>query len=59
MQEHLHEHFYCDSHNGFFEDVTITLTDKTDDKDPKNRENCWVRTLKTLALVGLNIEDCV
>ena len=56
MQEHLHEHFYCDSHNGFF---TITLIDKTDDKDPKNRENCWVRTLKTLALVGLNIEDCV
>ena len=34
MQEHLHS----DGHNGFLEDVTITLIDKTDGKDPKNRD---------------------
>ena len=56
MQEHLYEHFYS---NGFLEDVAITLIDKTDRRDPKNRENYWMRTLKTLAPDGLNIEDCV
>ena len=59
MQEHLFEHFYSDGHNGFLEDVAITLIDKTDGRDPKNRENYWMRTLKTLAPQGLNIEDCV
>ena len=48
-----------DGHNGFLEDVAITLIDKTDGRDPKNRENYWMRTLKTLAPQGLNIEDCV
>ena len=41
-QEHLHEHFDGDSHNGFLEDVAIPLTAKilkTDGKDPKNRDN--------------------
>ena len=56
MQEHLHEQFYSDGHNGFLEDVTITLIDKTDSKDPKNRENYW---MKMLAPDGLNIEECV
>ena len=32
-----------------------TLTDKIDDKDLKNRGNCWMRTLKTLAPDGPNI----
>ena len=59
MQEHLFEHFYSDGHNGFLEDVAITLIDKTDGRDPKNRENYWMRTLKTLAPQGLNTEDCV
>ena len=56
MQENLFEHFYSDGHNGFLEDDAITLIDKTDDRDPKNRENYWMRTLKTLAPEGLNIE---
>ena len=56
MQEHLHERFYSDGHNGFLEDVTITLIDKTDGKDSKNRENYW---MKMLAPDGLNIEECV
>ena len=39
MQEHLYEYFYSDGHNGFLEDVAITLIDKTDRRDPKNRGN--------------------
>ena len=56
MQEHLYEHFYSDGHV-FLDEVTLTLTNKTDAKDPKNTENYRVRTLKTLAPCGLNIED--
>ena len=41
----------------FFEEVTLTLTNKIDGKDPKNTENCRVRTLKMLAPDGVNIED--
>ena len=59
MQEHLFEHFYSEGHNGFLEDVSVTLIDKTDGRDPKKREFYWMRTLKTLAPDGLNIEDCV
>ena len=58
MEEHLYEHDYSENHNGFVEDVTIKLIDKTYGKDAKNRENYWMRTLETLAPVGLNIEDC-
>ena len=39
MQEHLYKYFYSNDHNGFLEDVTITLINKTINKDPKNREN--------------------
>ena len=59
MQEHLYEHSYSDGHNGFLEDVAITLIDKTDGRDSKNRGNHWMRTLKTLAPNGFNTEDCV
>ena len=59
MQEHLYEHFYSDGHNGFFEDVEITLINKTDGRNPKSRESYWMRTLKTLTPTGLKIEDCV
>ena len=59
MQEYLYEHFYSDSHNGFSKDVATTLIDKTDSRYSKNRENYWMRTLKTLAPDGLSIEDCL
>ena len=59
MQEHLFEHFYSEGHNGFLNDVSVTLIDKTDGKDPKKREYYWMRTLKTLAPDGLNIEESV
>ena len=59
MQEHLFEHFYSEGHNGFLDDVSVTLIDKTDGKDPKKREYYWMRTLKTLTPDGLNIEESV
>ena len=57
--KNVYEYFYSLGHNGFLDDDTITLADKTDGKDPKNPENHDMRTLKTLAPDGLNIEDCL
>ena len=59
MQEHFYEHFHSDGDNGFLEDIAITLIDKNDGRDPKNRGNYWMRTLKMLQPDGLSIEDCV
>ena len=59
MQEHLNEHFYSHDHNGFLEEVKITLANKANGKDPKNKENFAMSTLKTLAPGGFNIEDCL
>ena len=58
-QKYLFEHFKSEGHSGFLGNVSITLIDKTDGKDPKRRENYWMRTLKTYAPFGLNIEDSV
>ena len=57
MQEYLYSHFESEGHNGFLEDVSIALIDKTDGSDPKKRETFWMHTLKTLAPYGLNVED--
>ena len=59
MQQHLYEHFYSESHNGFLGNVSISLIDKTDGFQPKKRESYWMRTLKTVAPLGLNIESSV
>ena len=59
LQEHLLRHFYNKGHEGFLQDLSITLIDKTDACYPKKRENYWMRTLKTLAPDGLNVEDSV
>ena len=45
--------------NGFLEEAKITLTDKTNGKDPKNKENYGMSTLKTLTPGGFNIENCL
>ena len=45
--------------SGFLGNVSITLIDKTDGKDPKRRENYWMRSLKIYAPFGLNIEHSV
>ena len=57
MQQHLFEHFASEGHCSFLEDVTIIFIDKTDPKDPNRREHYWRHTLKTMAPLGLNVED--
>ena len=60
MQEHLFGRFKSECHYGFLGNVSMRLVDKTDGKDPKRTiENYWIRTLKTYAPFGLNIEDSV
>ena len=51
---------FCSSnHNCFISDVSVTFIDKTDPSDPPKREDYWRRTLKTMALFGLNVEESV
>ena len=57
MQEHLYRYFSSPDHMEFLDDVSITLIDKKDGSDSKKREDCWMKTLKTMASYGLNIED--
>ena len=59
MQEHLYRHSSSPGHEGFLNDVSVTLIDKTDRSDPKKREDYWMKTLKTMAPYGFNIEDSV
>lgn len=56
---YLHSHFLQDDHNGFLEDCTITLIDKTDAKCPTQREKFWIARLQTLSPKGLNVEEVV
>ena len=39
LQEHLLEHFNSEGHNGFLNDVSVALIDKTDAKNPIKREH--------------------
>ena len=57
MQQLLLEHFASEDHCSFLEDLTTTLTDKTDPKDSSQREHYWRHTLKTMTPLGLNVED--
>ena len=57
LQEHLFEHFNSKGHNGFLHDVSFTLINKTDLKNPTKREHYERHTLKTLGPHGLNVED--
>ena len=59
MQQHLYEHFCSKGHNVFLGNVSIRLVEKTDGFQSKNRENYWMRTVKTLAPLGLNVESAV
>ena len=59
MQQHLYEHFYSEGHNGFLGNVSISLIDETDRFQPKKRENYSMRTLKTLASLGINVENAL
>ena len=56
MQKHLYEHCNLPGPTNFLEDVTVTLTDKTDPRNPTERDY-WIYTLKTKAPICLNMED--
>ena len=57
MQEYLYSHFQSQGHNGFLENVSITLIDKTDYSNPTKRETFWINTFKALATYGFNVEN--
>ena len=59
MLEHIYKHFESEGHTEFLDDVSITLIHKTDSSNPIKSENYWMRTLKTIAPYGLNVEDSV
>ena len=59
MQQHLHEYFYSEGLNGFLGNVSISLIGKTDGFQPKKMENYWMKTLKTVAPLGLNVKSAV
>ena len=59
MPQHLYEHFCSEGHNGFLGNVSISLIDKTDGFQPKKKENDWMKTIKHLAPLGLNVESAV
>ena len=41
MQEYLLKHFNSMEHNGFLNNISVALTAKADDKNPKKREGYW------------------
>ena len=55
FQKHIFEHFNCDGHNEFLENVSITFIDEIDPSNPEKRENYWNQTLQTMVPPGLNI----
>ena len=57
MQKHLYEHFDLPGYTGFLKDATVTLIDKKNPRNPTEREDYWIHTLKTKAPRGLNMED--
>ena len=57
MQQHLYEHFYSEVHNELLGNVYVSLIDRTDGFQRKKRENYWMRTLQTLAPLGLTVEN--
>ena len=57
MQQHIYDHFHSEGRNGFSGNVSNSLIDKTDGFQPKITENYWMRTLKTVAPLGLNVES--
>ena len=49
------EHLSSNYHNGFLEDCSITLIDKTDGVDPARRGEYWRRGLKTVTPYGFSM----
>ena len=59
MQEHLYKHCESERHSVFRDDLSVILIDKTGGSNPTKREKCWIRTLKTIAPYGLNVENSI
>ena len=55
-QNYFHQHFLSNGNNELMNDCEITFIDKTDPSDPTRREFFWMRVLKTIAPLGLNID---
>ena len=56
-QNYFHQHFLCDGHNGLMDDSEIIFIDKTNPSDPTRREFFWMRVLKNIVPLGLNIDE--
>lgn len=54
-QEHLFKQFNCKDRKGLLKNVSITVIDKTGDRDRNKREDYWKRLWKMYALFGLNV----
>ena len=52
MQPLAFGHFSSNDYNGFLEDCSITLIDKTDGSDPTRTEEYWRRVQKMLLHMG-------
>ena len=58
-QNCFHQHFLRENPHGLLKDCEIRLIDKTDLPDPTRTEFFWMRKLKTLASLGLNVVEGV
>ena len=54
MQPELFEYFHSKEYNGFLQDCSITLIDKTDGLDLTRREEYWRVVLRTVVPYELN-----
>ena len=57
MQPLIFEHFSSNDRNGFLEDGSITLIDKTDASDLTRREKYQRKVLKTVTTYELKMID--
>ena len=57
MQKYLHDHFLREDHDGLLNNVYIIFIDNTDPSNPERREEFWRTKLRTLAPLGLNVEE--
>ena len=56
-QSYFHQHFLREGHHSLLNGCEIIIIDKTDASDPTRREFFWMRLLKTIYPLGLNVED--
>ena len=49
--------YASEGHCSFLEDLTIAFIHKTNPKNLNQREHYWRHTLKTIATLGLNVEN--